>query len=75
MADTVTIPVKWLKDDNGNYIFPRTHINAVKDDYGNSLSTLINTQNKVLVTEEQMEQMIANRTWEAGVTYYSVEDE
>ena len=72
MADT--IPVKWLKDDNGNNIFPRTHINAVKDDSGTPLTTILNATRKVEVTEEQMEQMIANRTWEAGVTYYSVEE-
>lgn len=77
MADTqtITLPVKWMRDKLGNKFFPRTHINAVKDDSGRALSTILNSMRKVQVTEEQMEQMIANRSWEAGVTYYTVEDE
>lgn len=40
-----TIPIRWLKekDSQGNKtkFFPRTHIDAVKDDDGTPLSTLL----------------------------------
>lgn len=36
MADT-----KWLKDENNVKFFPRTHINSVKDDDGNTVGALL----------------------------------
>lgn len=37
-----TFAVKWLKDKLGSKFFPITHIDAVKDDNGNNLDTLLN---------------------------------
>lgn len=40
----------------------------------NSLINMSTLVRKVEVTEAQMQQMIANHSWEAGVTYYTVEE-
>lgn len=74
-----TIPIRWLKekDSQGNKtkFFPRTHIDAVKDDDGTPLSTILEKYGKQLVTDEQMQTLITNETWVEGVTYYTIEEE
>ena len=74
-----TIPIRWLKDKdsqgNKTKFFPRTHVDAVKDDDGTPLSTILEKYGKQLVTEDQMETLITNGTWVEGVTYYTIEEE
>lgn len=40
MADEQLL-VRWVQDKNGKRFFPRTHIDAVKNDEGVPLSTLL----------------------------------
>lgn len=45
-----TYAIKWLKDKLGTRFFPVTHINAVRDDTGTSLSSMLEAKQDTLVS-------------------------
>ena len=45
-----TYVIKWLKDKLGTRFFPVTHINAVRDDMGTSLASMLEAKQDTLVS-------------------------
>lgn len=60
MADSIQIASKWLKDVNDVNFFPVTHINAVRDENNDPLSTLLDRKQDTITTDNKLSWDLVN---------------
>ena len=54
MSESIQIASKWLKDVNDVNFFPVTHINAVRDENNDPLSTLLDRKQDTITTDNKL---------------------
>ena len=68
--------IEKLHNIEGNQIYPITHQKAVLDDDNKPLDQVLKPRPPFQkVTDEEMDSMIENGTWAAGVIYYTLEED
>lgn len=60
MAESIQIASKWLKDVNDVNFFPVTHINAVRDENNDPLSTLLDRKQDTITTDNKLSWDLVN---------------
>lgn len=60
MAESIQIASKWLKDVNDVNFFPVTHINAVRDENNDPLSTLLDRKQDTITTDNKLDWDLVN---------------
>ena len=60
MSESIQIASKWLKDVNDVNFFPVTHINAVRDENNDPLSTLLDRKQDTITTDNKLDWDLVN---------------
>lgn len=60
MAESIQIASKWLKDVNDVNFFPVTHVNAVRDENNDPLSTLLDRKQDLITTDNKLDWDLVN---------------